>query len=278
MIKVAAARLGRTGRWALAIAVLAAVCLMVWLTSLVSALLLPSGGADSAKADEKQRLAELQENYKQQIAQFNGRTVFYVPAKPGPPPEPEKTPEDKDKPSPLPSSYGGPAVIAMVNDVVWFADGTRVKVGESSGDVKIVKLNAPWDATVLWKGAEFKVKFFEKDAVVLAKGKSAESALSTPPSPPPSAADSGKPDAGKEKSKTTEAAKAPDKPGDKPTDKPTDKPSDKPGSKPGEKPGEKPAQPPPSKPGEAPPDQDSPPPPPGEGGPPPPPNQPEPKL
>lgn len=262
MLKLVSARLGKSGRWALAIGLLASVFLVVWLWSFISALLLPAASTTSAQADEKQRLAELQEKFKQEIAAFDGRTVFYTPAAPGPPPAPVDPVPGDGEPAPAPKSYGGPAVIAMVNDVVWFADGTRIKVGESAGDTKVIKLNAPWDATLLWKGAEFNVKFFEKDGVVLAKGKSTDNALATPPSPDPNAAPE-KPPAPKDAA--TPAAPADGKPVEAADAKKP--PSDKPDNKPGE-------QPPP--PGEQPP----PPPPDGSpGGPPPPPPQapPEPK-
>jgi hypothetical protein len=92
----------------------------------------------------------------------------------------------------------------MVNDTVWFSDGARIKSGESSGDIKVVKLNAPWDATINWKGAEFTVKFFERDGVVLAKSSSSSttgSAIDPNYTPPPPkekpAEDAAKPDAPK---------------------------------------------------------------------------------
>lgn len=212
------ARLGKTGRIAAGLGLVAAVLLLWWLGTLVYALSLPSPAATSAQAEEKQRLAELQEKYKKQIAQFDGRTVFYVPAAPDAKAEVEEEPAaDPNAPPPLPSSYGGPGIIGMVNDTVWFSDGARVKVGESSGDIKVVKLNAPWDATINWKGADFTVKFFERDGVVLAKNAAASTSGSaidptyTPPPKPP------KPDPAKpDPAKPDPANPDPGKPGESP--------------------------------------------------------------
>lgn len=174
-------RLGRAGRWAFALGV-AAVLFLAWLLwPLFWALVLPSTGAASAQADEEQRLAELDQKFNEQIAQFDGRTVFYVPAPPSAEAPIEEEPADPGLPPPPPDRYGGPGIIAMVNESVWFSDGTRVRIGESSGDLTVVALNAPWDATILWKQREFTVPFFDRDSVVLAKS-SAGSGIDPPPS------------------------------------------------------------------------------------------------
>ncbi|MCK6475512.1 MAG: hypothetical protein L6Q35_01630 [Phycisphaerales bacterium] len=233
-------RLGVRGRVALVVGLLAAVALVWWLSTLIWAMLLPAASTASAQADEKRRLAELEEKFAQQIAQFNGRTVFYVPAPPQDEPKAEEGPADDDGPAPPPATYGGPSIIATVNDTLWFNDGTRVKVGEKSGEVKVVSLRAPWEATLEWRGKEFVVPFFERDGVVLAKrssGSAAESIESTaePPPPPADAA--------------TDAGEAP-KPADTPTPPATDPPA--------------PDQPAPPPPPDGPPPGDS-------GGPPPPP-------
>lgn len=267
MVKGVYDRLGAKGRWALLIALLAAIMLLLWTWSLLSAVLLPASGTASAQADEKQRLAELQEKFKQQIAQFDGRTVFYVPAAPGAKPPPEEHTDSSDKAPEKPSTYGGPGIIAMINDVVWFSDGSRVKSGETVGDIKVAAVKAPWEATVLWKGVEFKVNFFERDGVVLNKTKSSSSASSLAADAAKSDAakpDSGKPDAEKGDGSKADPTAQPVEAG---TTKPAEKPGDKPGeAKPAEKPGdkkpaEKPQNPPPPPPGEPPPDSNGPPPP-----------------
>ena len=47
------------------------------------------------------------------------------------PPAPQASaavePTDTDKPPPPPSSYGGPSIIAMLSDVVWFSNGRKLK-------------------------------------------------------------------------------------------------------------------------------------------------------
>jgi hypothetical protein len=95
-------RLGLRGRVALVIGLLAAVALVWWLSTLIWAMLLPAASTASAQADEKRRLAELEEKFAQQIAQFNGRTVFYVPAPPQDEPKVEAGPAEDDGPAPPP--------------------------------------------------------------------------------------------------------------------------------------------------------------------------------
>jgi hypothetical protein len=58
---------------------IALVCLLWWLGTLVYAVFLPTPAVTSAQAEEKQRLAELQEKFKKQIAQFDGRTRLLRP-------------------------------------------------------------------------------------------------------------------------------------------------------------------------------------------------------
>ncbi len=252
-------RLGKSGRIALVIG-LAAGALLVWgLWSVTSAAILSASAGGSKKAEDKQRVAELSKTIEERMEQFKGRTIFYKPAKPGPPPEPEKPTEQPGTPA-VASSYGGPSIIAMINDAVWFSDGTRIKIGEKSGDSKLLSINPPWTAKIEYKGAAFDVPFFEKDAVVLNKTAKASATSLAPVAPSSSSlADSSKPaDAKPIDSKTADgkpndAKKAGDaKPGEaKPADsKPADsKPGD--GKPPEPKPGENKPQPNPAeKPGE----------------------------
>lgn len=132
--------------------------------------------------------AELAGQFATLVKEIDGRSLFIVP---GPPaaPEVEEAPvvDTSDKPPPRPTTYGGPAIIAMVNDTVWFRDGKRLVAGaEASGDLKVVRVNGPWDAVVMWKGVEFTVPLFTRDRLVL-KG-SGEGAAAPPPAPEPAAA------------------------------------------------------------------------------------------
>lgn len=99
-------------------------------------------------------------------SQFDRRSLFFVPGAPTPP-EPEAVVEP-DRPPPPPSSYAGPTLIAMMNDTAFFQDGRRLVVGgERDGDLRVIRLKPPWEATLEWKGVEFAVPLFPRDSTVV---------------------------------------------------------------------------------------------------------------
>lgn len=162
------ARLGGPGLAAAALIVVAALATASMLPGLIAAVFVPTpvpvAPPDAAAQDQAAKL----DNFRKQV---DGRTMFFVPAKP-PPPKPavEARNEETGPPPapPAPTTYGGPAPIAMVFDTVWFADGQKLKAGdESKDDLQVVRLEAPWAAILKWKGVEFTVKFFERDSVVI---------------------------------------------------------------------------------------------------------------
>ncbi len=127
----------------------------------VSALMLPRGVGKETVAQSAQRTEQYNAAFDGYLAQVDGRSMFFVPA---PPRQAAKT-EDKakdDKPS-VPTSYGGPKIIAMINDKVWFDDNTSASIGadENSG-LKVVGLNTPWGARIAWRGVEFDVPLFDR--------------------------------------------------------------------------------------------------------------------
>ena len=96
------------------------------------------------------------------LAQIQGRSLFHVPPPPKAP-EPDKPIEvDPDKPPPPPTSYGGPAIVAMLSDTVWFAGGKKMKLGDKEDDLEIISLSPPWMGKLRWKGVDFDVNLFEK--------------------------------------------------------------------------------------------------------------------
>ncbi len=123
---------------------------------------------DPAKNAEQQKVT-----FDGYLAQVKGRSLFHVP--PAPQASAAVEPTDTDKPPPPPSSYGGPSIIAMLSDVVWFSNGRKLKVGEKHDDLEVVELAPPWSSRLKWKGVEFDVGFFErsrltKDAKLPAAG------------------------------------------------------------------------------------------------------------
>jgi hypothetical protein len=162
------ARLGGPGLAAVALLAAAACAAAALTPGLISAVFVPTPTPVSLPADSAKDQSARMGGFRQQI---DGRTMFFVPAKP-PPPKPvvEASHENTGPPPvpPAPSTYGGPAPIAMVYDTVWFADGQKLKAGdESTGDLRVVRLEAPWAAVLRWKGVEFTVKFFVRDSVVI---------------------------------------------------------------------------------------------------------------
>lgn len=133
------------------------------------------------------------------LDQIRGRSLF------GDPPPPRPRTEIVRKTSPRPTRYGGPAVIGMINNRVFLANGERLGEGESAGGVKVLALNAPWSARLEWEGGEFEVDLFPRNPLIGAGGSSsatmrepepARSAHSEPrapgaatPAPTPSPAD-----------------------------------------------------------------------------------------
>ncbi|GEM_PF-884483 len=97
------------------------------------------------------------------IAQVEGRSLFY---KPGPPRPKVETAKSN---SPKATRYGGPSIVAMVNNAVWFSDGQHLEAGQSGkgGTLKVVSLNAPWTARIAWEGGEFDVGFFDRSPLLM---------------------------------------------------------------------------------------------------------------
>jgi hypothetical protein len=114
--------------------------------------------------DDPKNVAEEQKVvFERHLAQIKGRSLFHVPVPPAPVEEPEEA--NEDRPPPAPTTYGGPALVAMLTDTVWFSGGKKLKVGEAADGVEVVALRPPWDAKLKWKGVEFDVNLFERSKV-----------------------------------------------------------------------------------------------------------------
>lgn len=152
------------GKAALGVALLAILLILPSLWDLGEAILGPRP-AIPAVAEAETRTGERAAAYSGYLAQISGRSVFYNPEA-SPPPPPAVTDEEPTVPQ-RPTTYGGPAMAAMVFDEVWFADGKRFRVGaEEKDDLRVVATQAPWSATIEWKGVEFKVDLFTRNGIV----------------------------------------------------------------------------------------------------------------
>jgi len=153
------------GRGAIVVAALSAAVALWFLVPFAADAVVPAP-RELAKGEDPQKNADQQKvTFDKYVAQVRGRSLFFVP----PPPRANEPVEvakvDESKPPPPPSSYGGPSIVAMLSDTVWFSNGKKLKVGESSDGVKVVELMPPWQSKLEWKGVEFEVGFFERSKV-----------------------------------------------------------------------------------------------------------------
>lgn len=88
-------------------------------------------------------------------------------------------------PAPVPTKYAGPAIVGLMSDTVWFADGKHIRVGESSeglSGVTVLEAHPPWSAKVRWMKGEFTVSLFDRDPLKWAQPMTVWSG--PPPAPP----------------------------------------------------------------------------------------------
>jgi len=174
---------------AVAATTLLAVVLALSLWAFAAALLGPSPEGTDPAAGAQRQAEEHRAAFERHVAQINGRSLFVLPAPPSAPPAPapaEESPATATVP-PSPATYGGPAIIGMVNDTVWFDNGVKLSAGgEKKGDLEVVRTGAPWEATLRWRGVEFAVPLFDRDKVV--RVPEGRGPLPTPEPPPDASA------------------------------------------------------------------------------------------
>lgn len=158
----AARTIAPLGWAALASMALAAGVVLTSLPGLISAAFAPAPPeADGVPADAA-RLERFRESFAGDAARIAGRSMFFAPPAPAPPPPP---PDETAEPAeaPPPERYAGPAIIAMINGRVWFDNGTRLSLDDAeSAGLRVISLNAPWSARILWSGSEWDVPLFDR--------------------------------------------------------------------------------------------------------------------
>lgn len=175
-------RLGRSGKAAVLLGAAAIIVLLFALWSFGKTLFVPSAkrAEDSAKVQASaQKYAAAFDLY---VKQIDGRSLFVVPAAPSTPaPIVDEEPVDEGpRVDPKPTRYGGPGLIGMMSDIAWFEGGRRLSVGgPADGDSRLIALKAPWAAVVEWKGVEFEVPLFTRDAVIIASSGEKKEASNT---------------------------------------------------------------------------------------------------
>ena len=100
---------------------------------------------------------------------FDGRSAFFMPSPPVrktpkvvKPIEPPKPPPPPPGPPPPPREYAGPRPTAAVGSLIFFADNSRIRVGEESGGTRVLATNAPWSVKLGHSGGEYDVPLWSK--------------------------------------------------------------------------------------------------------------------
>ena len=163
----------RAGWIACAAGAIAAVVVVRSAAPVVSAIFTSAEPAP-AKTDEAKLAADrFKAATDTQVAAIKGRSLFFIPPPKAKPvvERPVVAAPPKDPPKPVaPTRYGGPSIQAVVNGSVWFSDGKKVAVGESTGTgssmVTVIAADTPWAIRLKWEGVEFDVPLFERDGVI----------------------------------------------------------------------------------------------------------------
>lgn len=124
----------------------------------------PEVGDETSSTDKA--LARFASEHETHEASAIGRSMFFIPMAPPPPPPPPPPPRESPPPPPPPpppSRYGGPKIIAMLEQSVWFDNGQIVAIGDEAGGVRVIDLNPPWSARLEWSGVEFDVPLFNRN-------------------------------------------------------------------------------------------------------------------
>lgn len=235
----------RLGAAVLAIVVVTAALLLLAIRPLFSLVSTPAIAHAEPPAAAP---ATFSEDLRLALDRFRGRSLFFIPAPPPPPAPVVRDPVERIPPGP-PARYGGPALIALMSDVAWFADGRRLAVGDNSdGDLAVLEISPPWYARVAWAGGEYTVTLFDRTGLT----SSITSPSAAAPSPKPSS--SAPSSATRPPEPTTEARS----PSVHPTSDPADEPE--PADEPPPEPVPDEPVPPPPPPPDVPPPPDTPPP------------------
>ncbi len=155
---------------ALAAAAFAALVVAMQVPSLVGALLTPSLDRDATAANLGFVMVEHEVDRDTYKSRFNGRSLFF---KPKPPPRPRpvvqltetSTKPDivETEPAPVISKdYGGPTILFVLGDEIWFKNGAKLLVGEEDNGLKVLSSDPPWSVRIGYGGGEYDVDLFKR--------------------------------------------------------------------------------------------------------------------
>lgn len=146
--------------------VVAGIVLVAPLPGLLGAMFTTSIGQDRAGENMQAYLAAHETDLAIYRERFEGRSLFFrppAPPRPAPMKKSEKKPDATRLPPPIPTTYGGPVVIAAIGDQVWFKskDNLKLRVGEEGSGVKVLASNPPWTVKLAYAGGEYDVPIFK---------------------------------------------------------------------------------------------------------------------
>ncbi len=147
--------------------VVAGIVLVLPLPGLLAAMFTTGIGDNSAGENMQAYLTAHDRDLATYRERFEGRSLFFRPpapaVKPAPKPPSKKEPDALPPPPLIPMAYGGPVVIAVIGDQVWFKnkDNLRLRVGEEGAGVKVLASNPPWTVNLAYAGGEYDVPVFK---------------------------------------------------------------------------------------------------------------------
>ena len=148
--------------------IVAGIVLVLPLPGLLAAMFTTSIGQDSAGENMQAYLVAHDRDLATYRERFEGRSLFFRPPAPARPAPTKQTSEKEPdvlppRPPLIPMTYGGPAVIAVFGDQVWFKskDDLKLRVGEEGDGVKVLASNPPWTVKLAYAGGEYDVPVFK---------------------------------------------------------------------------------------------------------------------
>lgn len=142
----------------LAALVVIVIALIVPIPRVLGVLRATGGTGQDNESRMVELIAQSSERLEVDRDRFSGRSAFFTPERPyvAPPPRQiENTPPPSIQPAA--TNYSGSLKpYAIVGDQVWFATSdsspnpTVVRLGESSGDIRLIAIKAPWIVRVAW--------------------------------------------------------------------------------------------------------------------------------
>ncbi len=147
--------------------VVAGIVLVAPLPGLLAAMFTTTIGQDRVGENMQAYLTAHDRDLATYRERFEGRSLFFrprAPLRPAPRKTVQKKPDTAPLPPSIPTTYGGPAVIAVIGDQVWFKgkDNLKLRVGEEGSGVMVLATNPPWFVKLAYAGGEYDVPIFKE--------------------------------------------------------------------------------------------------------------------